>query len=245
MPPTPEMSTETKERIIKLLKEGKSSHSVAQDVGCSQSAVSKTWTKYKQHGKVVKGMHTGRPRKTSKRQDRRLKAICLENRKCTTKQMRNKWEETGVNEMGFTYRNAKRKPSLTPKQTKTSDESRICIGKRVNFHTIERMFGDDEIIFQDNASCHMAKTVKTFLAERQIRSMSLPANSPDLNPIENLWWKLKKMVHDKAPACKADLATAIRESWSQIDEEYCLSLIKSVPQRLQAVIKASGGATKY
>jgi DDE superfamily endonuclease len=111
--------------------------------------------------------------------------------------------------------------------------------------SIERMFGDDDIIFQDdNASCHRAKTVKTFLEERHIRSMSWPANSPYLNPIENLWWKLKKMVHDKAPTCKADLATAIRESWSQIGEEYCLSLIKSMPQRLQAVIKARGGATK-
>uniref|UniRef100_A0A4W6BIB5 Transposase Tc1-like domain-containing protein n=1 Tax=Lates calcarifer TaxID=8187 RepID=A0A4W6BIB5_LATCA len=117
-------------------------------VTVSTTSVSKIWTKYKQHGK------------TSKRQDRKLKAICLENRKCTAKQMRNKWEETGVNvcdrtvrnrlkEMGFTYRKAKRKPSLTPKQKKTrlqwakekqlwtvddwmkvifSDESRICIG---------------------------------------------------------------------------------------------------------------------
>uniref|UniRef100_A0A8C1NF85 Transposase Tc1-like domain-containing protein n=1 Tax=Cyprinus carpio TaxID=7962 RepID=A0A8C1NF85_CYPCA len=161
MAPTREMSVETKERIIKLLKEGKSSRNVAKNVGCSQSAVSKIWTKYKSNGKVVKGKRTGRPRKTSKRQDRKLKAICLENRKCTTKQMRNKWAESGVHvcdrtvrnrlkEMGFTYRKAKRKPSLTSKQKKTrfqwakerqswtvddwmrvifSDESRICIGQ--------------------------------------------------------------------------------------------------------------------
>ena len=31
--------------------------SVAKDVGCSQSAVSKIWCKYKQHGKVIKGRH--------------------------------------------------------------------------------------------------------------------------------------------------------------------------------------------
>ena len=112
--------------------------------------------------------------------------------------------------------------------------------------SIERMFGDGSIIFQDdNASCHRAKSVKTFLQERHIMSMAWPANSPDLNPIENLWWKLKKMVHDKAPTCKADLATAIRQSWRQIDEVYCLSLVKSMPQRIQAVIKARGGATKY
>uniref|UniRef100_A0A3B1JDA5 Tc1-like transposase DDE domain-containing protein n=1 Tax=Astyanax mexicanus TaxID=7994 RepID=A0A3B1JDA5_ASTMX len=43
------------------------------------------------------------------------------------------------------------------------------------------------IIFQDdNASCHRAKTVKAFLGERHIQSMSWPANSPDLNPIEKL-----------------------------------------------------------
>ncbi|CAJ0922248.1 unnamed protein product [Ranitomeya imitator] len=46
------------------------------------------------------------------------------------------------------------------------------------------------------------------------------------------------MVHDKAPTCKTDLATAIRESWSQIDEDYCLTIINSMPQRLQALIKA-------
>uniref|UniRef100_A0A8C5EHK8 Tc1-like transposase DDE domain-containing protein n=1 Tax=Gouania willdenowi TaxID=441366 RepID=A0A8C5EHK8_GOUWI len=83
------------------------------------------------------------------------------------------------------------------------------------------------------------------LEEKHIGSISWPANSPELNPIENLRGKLKKMARDKAPFCKSDLATAIRESWSRIDEEYCLSLNKSLPQRLQAVIKARGGATKY
>uniref|UniRef100_A0A8C5GMG3 Uncharacterized protein n=1 Tax=Gouania willdenowi TaxID=441366 RepID=A0A8C5GMG3_GOUWI len=63
------------------------------------------WTKYKQHGNFVKDKRTGRPRKTSKRQDRKLKAICLKNRKCTG--------------MGVAYRKANRKPSLTPKQKRT------------------------------------------------------------------------------------------------------------------------------
>uniref|UniRef100_A0A671NXU9 Uncharacterized protein n=1 Tax=Sinocyclocheilus anshuiensis TaxID=1608454 RepID=A0A671NXU9_9TELE len=119
-----------KKQIIKLLQEKNPSRSVAKEVGCSQSAISKIWCKYKQNGKVTKGKHTGRPRKTSKRKDRKLKAICLENRKCTTKQMKHKWAETGVNvcdrtvinrlnEMRFKYRKAKRKPALTPKQKKT------------------------------------------------------------------------------------------------------------------------------
>ena len=122
---TQAMSVETKGEDYKT-QESKSSQNIARDVGCSQSAVSKIWTKNKQNGKVVKGKHTGRPEKTSTCQDRKLKTICLENRKCTTRQMRNK---SGVSfcdrtirnrwrQMGFTYRKDKWKPSLTPPQRK-------------------------------------------------------------------------------------------------------------------------------
>uniref|UniRef100_A0A3P9PU42 Transposase Tc1-like domain-containing protein n=1 Tax=Poecilia reticulata TaxID=8081 RepID=A0A3P9PU42_POERE len=121
------MSLETKERIVKLLEEGNPSSMVAKDVGCSQSAVSQIWTKYKQHGMVVKAKCTGRPRKKSKRQDKQLKVICLESRKITTKQMKHKWEEAGVNDMGFQYRKAKRKPALTPKHKRTRAKHR-CHG---------------------------------------------------------------------------------------------------------------------
>uniref|UniRef100_A0A8B9JPA9 Transposase Tc1-like domain-containing protein n=1 Tax=Astyanax mexicanus TaxID=7994 RepID=A0A8B9JPA9_ASTMX len=139
--------------------------------------------------------------------------------------MKHKWEEAGANvcdrtvrnrlkEMGFQYRKAKRKPSLTPKHKRTRLQWSLMIwgcmsGKGTGEMTvvnssinaqvyidildsflipsIEQMFGDNEIIFQDdNASCHRAKTVKAFLGERHIQSMSWPANSPDLNPIENL-----------------------------------------------------------
>lgn len=77
MAPTRERSLETMERIIKLLQDAIPTWSVAKEVRCSQSAVSKICCKYKPNGKVVKGKHTGRPSKTSKRQDRKPKAICL------------------------------------------------------------------------------------------------------------------------------------------------------------------------
>lgn len=60
------MSVETNKRLI---QEGKSSRNVAKDVGCSQSAVSKIRAKYREKGKVLKGTHSDRPRKTSKHQD--------------------------------------------------------------------------------------------------------------------------------------------------------------------------------
>lgn len=85
--------------------------------------------------------------------------------------------------------------------------------------SIERMFADDHVTFQDdNASFYWAKDMKTFLEERHIISATWPANILNLNPTENVWWKLKKMVFDKTPTCNADLVTAITESWSRTDE---------------------------
>uniref|UniRef100_A0A3Q3AA35 Tc1-like transposase DDE domain-containing protein n=1 Tax=Kryptolebias marmoratus TaxID=37003 RepID=A0A3Q3AA35_KRYMA len=60
-----------------------------------------------------------------------------------------------------------------------------------------RRFGDDDSIFQDdNASCHRAKDMTTFLQERHIMSIEWPADSRDLNPVE-----IKKMFDDKNPTC--------------------------------------------
>ena len=64
----------------------------------------------------------------------------------------------------------------------------------------ENKFGDKEIDFQDvNTSSHKAKRIKTFLPKCPVKSIKCPAYNPDLNPIENLWWKLKKLLHEKTP----------------------------------------------
>lgn len=50
--------------------------------------------------------------------------------------------------------------------------------------------------------------------------------------------------NEKPPTCKANLATALRDRWSQINEE-SLSMVKSMPQRIQTVKKAMGDAAEY
>lgn len=119
------LSTETMERIIKLLREGNPTQSVAKGVGLSPSAVSKMWCKYKQIRRDAKEKYQGRPKMMSKGQDRKRKALKIENAQ------QNKWAKTGVNvcdqivrnhlnEMGFTYKKkAKPNPAQTPEQKKT------------------------------------------------------------------------------------------------------------------------------
>ena len=51
----------------------------------------------------------------------------------------------------------------------------------------------------DNALCHAARAVRRYLADKGVEVLDWPGNSPDLNPIENLWQVLKRKVRAKCP----------------------------------------------
>jgi transposase len=58
---------------------------------------------------------------------------------------------------------------------------------------------------QENASCHVSKLAKRFFVDQHIQLLDWPANSPDLNPIENIWGILKEGVRKRNPQTKDEL----------------------------------------
>ena len=61
--------------------------------------------------------------------------------------------------------------------------------------------------------------------------MEWPSQSLDLNPIENLWTKLKRRVSERLPTNFSDLYQYCLEEWETIPREYCEKLIKDYPKR--------------
>ncbi len=68
--------------------------------------------------------------------------------------------------------------------------------------------------------------------------LNWPANSPDLNPIENLWGIVKRKMRYARPNNAEELKATIRATWALITPEQCHRLIDSMPRRIAAVIQA-------
>ncbi len=59
----------------------------------------------------------------------------------------------------------------------------------------DQLFKDVDFIFQlDLAPAHTAKSTKSWLNDRGVGVLDWPANSSDLNPIENLWGIVKRKL---------------------------------------------------
>ncbi len=91
---------------------------------------------------------------------------------------------------------------------------------------------------QDLAPAHTAKSTKSWFNERGVTVLDWPANSSDLNPTKNL------DERHQTRQCRWP-EERYQSYLGFITPEQCHRLIDSMPRRIDAVIHAKGGSTKY
>lgn len=111
----------------------------------------------------------------------------------------------------------------------------------------KRMHGVNFTFMHDNAPCHKATAVTNFLEQNQIPTLEWPAQSPDLNPIENVWSFIKRRRQKRfgMPTNRQDLIDQVFQIWDELTVADVENTIDSMENRLNEVVKMGGRSTRY
>jgi hypothetical protein len=121
-------------------------------------------------------------------------------------------------------------------------------------HLPPLMEGEGKIFMMDGASVHTAGIVQDWLKEKGYTVMEWPPYSPDLNPIEHLWFPTKEGIYPLTETIeelrgednkKRLMAAEACAAWDRIPASKLDRLVATMQARCRAVIKAGGGHTKY
>ena len=84
-----------------------------------------------------------------------------------------------------------------------------------------------DIIVMDNMRSHHAKAVKQLLDSSKVTYLYLPPYSPDLNPIEKMWSKLKAFLRKEKIRMASELPSAISKGFLTIRPTDCIGWFHS------------------
>jgi hypothetical protein len=107
---------------------------------------------------------------------------------------------------------------------------------------------------QDNARIHTSRASKEWFERYGIWAIEWPAHSPDMNPIEHVWKKMKEIVYRDFPDLVYLTGTqvniqvfvdALKEAWKRVPQALIDKLINSMPNRVAELRRVKGWYTHY
>lgn len=99
--------------------------------------------------------------------------------------------------------------------------------------------------YQDNDPKHKAYEVRSWLLYNCPKVVDTPAQSPDLNPIENLWDYVDRKVRLHDITSISMLKEVLAREWNAIGKDVCAKYVSSMPKRMSLVINRKGNPIEY
>ena len=94
------------------------------------------------------------------------------------------------------------------------------------YHLLPAM-NPEEVLVMDNHAAHHSRLVTNLLNNKRVRSKYLPSYSPDLNPIEKMWSKMKAIIRGLKPRDGSGLQAAIQKALAAVRVSDCVGWFRS------------------
>ena len=109
-------------------------------------------------------------------------------------------------------------------------------------------FGKDDhswILQEDNDPKHMCGKAQKWRRRNNVKRISWPSQSPDLNPIENVQAILKANINNYNYSSTKELIRIIKKEWRKFDKIYAENLVASMKNRISDVKTNNGDYTLF
>ena len=133
--------------------------------------------------------------------------------------------------------------------TENLNSELLCsIYKKTLLPSAKNFFGEDnhsQILQEDKDPKHTSGKAKKWKDDNHISTLSWPSQSPDLNPIENVWSVLKANVSNYKPTSVKDLIRIIKKEWKALDNTFAENLVVSMKNRISLILDNKGDHILY
>ena len=112
---------------------------------------------------------------------------------------------------------------------------------------ISERFSDGHRLFHDNDPKHASEYIEYFFERRDVNWWPTPPESPDLNPIENVWGSLKQYLRTcYKPKNLQELKDGIEQFWVTLTPEVCQRYIDHIPKKvIPKIVSVHGEPSGY
>ncbi len=111
---------------------------------------------------------------------------------------------------------------------------------------VQSVYPESHRLMQDIDPKHSSKLGKKFLIDNGIHWWKTPPESPDLNPIENVWGSMKTYLRDNVkPHNQETLIGGIRDFWKMLTPDVCRKYVGHLKKVVPKVMEEKGGLSGF